>query len=88
MALRWKPSHGRQRLSVHFIEGSPERNHSLKGKILAITVVAAYAYAVVLDCRSLRIAEPAAALAPLYLELGFELVEAGGKVRYCERRID
>jgi hypothetical protein len=83
-----RPSDSHERLAVEYIEGSPEHKHPLKGSILAITTVAAEAYAVVLGCHVLRISDPVVAIVPSYVELGFEVVEVGGRVKYCDRRID
>ena len=82
-----RPSRARSLLTVEFIEGSPEPSHPLKGSILALTIVAADAYARAIECLTLRISEPAAGLLPIYAEFGFRIVKSGPTVRYCERRI-
>ena len=82
-----RPSRAKSSLTVEFIEGSPEPSHPLKGSILALTIVAADAYARAIGCLMLRISEPAPGLLPIYAEFGFRLVKAGPTVRYCERRI-
>ena len=82
-----RPRRAKSSMTVEFIEGSPEPHHPLKGSILALTIVAADAYARAIGCLMLRISEPAPGLLPIYAEFGFRLVKVGSTVRYCERRI-
>jgi hypothetical protein len=82
-----KPNSSRRRLSIEYLEGSPNMNHPLKGWILRIALASGTAYARALGADTLRLSDPVPALIPRYLASGFDLVFLGRAVRYCERRI-
>ncbi len=82
-----RPSRSRRRLTVEYMEGSPNSIHPLKGQILELTLAAAVAYGRTLGAKLLRLSDPAAGLIAKYEALGFALVPEGRVVRYCERRI-
>lgn len=82
-----RPSNSHRELAVHFIEGSPDPDHPLKGSILMLSVAAADAYAAALGADWLLIDSPAAGLLSKYSELGFASVVQGSRVSYCERRV-
>lgn len=81
------PSKSRRRLSVEYMEGSPNSTHPLKGRILELTLAAAEAYGRTLGAKFLRLSDPAPGLVAKYEAFGFALVIEGRVVRYCERRI-
>jgi len=84
-----KPSAGTSHLGAHFMEGSPDPAHPLKGRVIAVTLAALDSYAVLLGKAELRLVEPLPALVPLYCGplLGFELVRPRGQAPYCRRSI-
>lgn len=84
-----KPAPSAPHLSVHYLEGSPDPAHPLRGWTTSVVLVAAEAYALILGKTELRLVDPLPALIPYYCSpaLGFRLVAPPGAAPYCTRRM-
>lgn len=80
-----KPSERRQNLSIYVAQGSPVRDHPLKGQIMPIVLDVAGAYGTALSCRELRLVNPLAGPLRRYEALGFALENPKGAPPYCVR---
>jgi hypothetical protein len=69
--------------AVEYLEGSPEPDHPLKGRVTVIVSGAAVAYATALGKPQLRLIDPLEAMVPRYKALGFELATPKGESPYC-----
>jgi hypothetical protein len=81
-------SRGGDNLSIHYIEGSPDNSHPLKGMIFSIVDNICQEYAMQTEVKSIRVLEPVDDLVDFYKSYGYELKNKrlfGSK--YCERGI-
>lgn len=85
-----RPAPSARHLALHYQEGSPNPAHPLRGRVTAVVLIAAEAYALVLGKTELRLVEPLPALVSYYCSpaLGFHLVSPPGAPPYCTRRIE
>lgn len=82
-----KPSNGDGNLSVHLLEGCPERDHPLKGLIAYIGLRAAETYAIALGKQELHLIRPLSGALSIYQAMGFDVVGEGTSRPYCKRRL-
>lgn len=68
---------------VNYIEGSPDPEHPLKGKVVSAVLTASTTYARIVDRREVRLVDPVEAMIPRYRALGLMLVSPRGEPRYC-----
>lgn len=72
---------------VEAVEGNPDENHPLKGKVVTIAIDIAERLADSLSRKEVWLVEPAEGLLDLYVnEMEFTLHEEGGR-RVCKRRV-
>lgn len=83
-----KPSRGRRHLSVYFIEGNPDPQHPLKGRVLPILLEAAFLYAQALGCSFVRLIQPVEQLHALYRRHGFDFGKTKDGRIFCEQSLD
>lgn len=74
-------------VSLHFLEGSPDPQHPLRGHVAPLAIAASAAYGQVLGASRLRLRDPLPGALPLYRDLGFTIAQKSGRVIHCERRI-
>ncbi|HET7233738.1 MAG TPA: hypothetical protein VFJ16_27255 [Longimicrobium sp.] len=87
-----RPSHRTKRgtrsiLSIHYMEGNPDPAHPLKGSVAALLVTTAEIYGRELGASSIRMVDALPGVIPVYLALGFAVVETRNGVIYCEKEI-
>jgi len=83
-------SRSEKHLWVDFIEGSPVKDHSLKGYVLKIIIATNLEYAFVMKKKYLKLAEPVEGLIKTYEKMGFEYINTGlfhKKRPICRREI-
>lgn len=81
-------SKGNDNLSLHYLEGSPDKQHPLRGYIFTITETICLEYGMLKAINKIRIIEPVDSLIDFYLNYGYELKNKslfGHK--YCEKGI-
>ena len=78
-----QPSRGKRHLSVHLLEGSPQRGHPLKGVVRYCAIEAAISYAVALGVPQIRLMTPLEPVLPLYGAMGFALARNEEGAQYC-----
>lgn len=67
---------------VDYLEGSPLPDHPLRGKVAAVMLTAAVAYATATGKREIHLTDPLPAVVPHYLTLGFQLALNPDKTPY------
>jgi hypothetical protein len=82
---RVSPAH--EALSLHFMEGSPDPAHPLRGNVAAIVFACAELYAVAVGAGCVLLKNPDPALLAYYAELGFGVALEQGNARYCRRDV-
>lgn len=78
-------SKGRTRLTLHYIEGSPDPKHPLRGNIMLLIVTAAIYYARAVGAERVLLKDPLQAVQPLYARFGFGVAETEKGIVYFER---
>lgn len=66
-------SKGNDNISLHYIEGSPDENHPLKGYVFTIIETICLEYAKLKQVNKIRIIEPVDNLTDFYISYGYEL---------------
>jgi hypothetical protein len=79
---------GRTFLRVDLLEGSPNLNHPLKGRIAYCATEIAEAFGFAFGCGKVSLMRPVDEAVPLYQELGFELLTTKADIPHCVRRIE
>jgi hypothetical protein len=74
-------------LSLHYIEGHPDRTHPLRHRILPIVFDTADEYGRAIGATRVRLVDPLPGSAPLYLHARFGLAGRYGQHVYWERAI-
>jgi hypothetical protein len=64
-------------MKIVLLEGQPDQNHPLKGRVMALALAAVDAYARMMGCSTIQIQEPAPGAVPCYLKSGFYYDQAG-----------
>lgn len=82
-----KLSKGRSHLSVHLLEGSPDRGHPLKGRVRHCILELAEFYADIWDCRTVKLIEPIEEVIPLYVDMGYVIARRGYTVISCDKEL-
>ena len=77
----------RHTLSLHYIEGAPDPEHPLVGRVALLVITAASLYARELGVSRLRLVDPLPGVLPLYSRLGFNVAASRGQPVYWEKRI-
>jgi hypothetical protein len=85
---RRRPSGRRHTVSVHYLEGSPDRGHPLRGRVAEVAIAAADAYGVILGARRVRLIDPLPGVFRTYERLGFSIARESGIRLYFEKRIE
>jgi hypothetical protein len=80
-------SQAHEALSLHFMEGSPDPAHPLRGNVAEIVFGCATLYAAAVGARCVLLRNPDPALETYYAELGFGLAYEHRDARYCRREI-
>lgn len=80
-----KPSRGRRHVSIYFMEGNPDQNHPLKGRLLPILLEGLALYGDALGCSYIRLIQPVTELIPRYERAGFTLATDKSHRLYCEK---
>lgn len=75
MAVGWL-SRAHERLTLHYMEGSPDPRHPLRGDITFLGFTAAEAYGHVVGGRFLVLRNPLPGVVTRYAQLGFEVAPA------------
>lgn len=78
---------GRSNLRVDLLEGSPDKDHPLKGRIAYCVTEIAEAFGFAYGCDKVTLHRPLDDAIPLYEALGFVTELTPQKVRHCVRRI-
>jgi len=81
-----KPNANRSRLAIHYLEGTPQQNNPLRGKVVLVTLAAATRYAQALEIPLLRVRNPVLSMETWLKRAGFVLAEESVGPRYWERR--
>ena len=77
----------RHSLSVHYLESIPDPLHPLRGRIAAIALEGAEAYAAVLGAWRVRLIDPRPGVIRIYQRLGFGVASNSAMKLYLEKRI-
>jgi hypothetical protein len=80
-------SEGHERLSLHFMEGSPDRDHPLRGNVAVIVFACAELYARAVGAGLLILKNPDPDLDTFYNALGFDLAYVDGANRFRMRAV-
>lgn len=73
----------RTHVRVGYLEGSPDPEHPLRGKVTPAVLTAVTAYARAVGRGEVRFVDPVDAMVPRYEALGLVLVSPRGEPRYC-----
>jgi hypothetical protein len=75
-------------IALDYLEGSPNRDHPLKGYVIEIAIAACDALGHLCEAKILRLMKPRAVHVGTYISrYGFAVVDKGGRPHYCEREI-
>jgi hypothetical protein len=79
-------SKGNEVLSIHYIEGSPNENHPLKGYVFTIIDTVLLQYGGLIKSNSIRIIDPVDTLISFYTSFGYKLnKKLLFHQKYCEK---
>jgi hypothetical protein len=76
-----------ERLALHFMEGSPDPAHALRGNVADVVFACAQLYARAVGAQWLVLKSPDPDLEQFYHELGFGLAYEERGTRYCRRPV-
>jgi hypothetical protein len=85
---RRRPSGRRHTVSVHYLEGSPRREHPLRGRVAAVAIAAAEVYGDIVGAWRIRLIDPLPGVFRIYQRLGFTIARDSGLPLYFEKRIE
>lgn len=80
-------SEGHENLALHFMEGSPDPEHALRGNVADVVFACAQLYARAVGAGWLVLKNPDRNLESFYQELGFGLAYEERGTRYCRRPV-
>lgn len=80
-----RPSASSLHCGLHYLEGNPDPQHPLRGRVAALAITALQDYTVALGKREMRLVEPLPALVPYYQRFGFRLVTPKREAQYLTR---
>jgi len=74
-------------ISIHYLEGSPEPAHPLKGFVASVLIDAAEYYGLAFGASTIRLMDPTPGALHIYQALGFGVVRTSGGLVYCEKEV-
>lgn len=81
-------SKGNEVLSIHYIEGSPNESHHLRGNVFTIINSVLLEYATLIKAKTIRIIDPVDNLVDFYKSFGYKLSKKLlSRRKFCERGI-
>ncbi len=79
-------SDAHERLTLHFLEGSPDPRHPLRGDVVFLAFAAAEAYARAVGAKSMALKNPLRGVVEWYVRRGYHLAyEQRGKLYFYKQ---
>jgi len=85
-----RPTHSKTALRLEVVEGHPDPDHPLRGKVVPISLLCSELYARVIGARQVRLMEPHLPLIAYYRSFGYSLIPKAGAAdrNYLYKNLD